>query len=337
HRPPSRAQPVQRVQHVQPLPGIEAVERLVEHQHLRVVHQRRGHPRALAHALRVRLQPPVLRAGQVDEVDRPAGGGLRVGQPVQTGAGEHELPAGEETVHGLTLADQTDPPVDARVAPGGLAVHEDLAPRRRQEPCHHVQQRGLAGAVGPEQAGHARTERHGHVVDRHHVPVPAGHAAQFDTHRATLRYRASSSATHAITRATVAAPYSRPKSPTRSAPGRNSQAPTPATMVIGLASEASCRPVSPPRANSTPTTGVVTRNTATTMAAAMARRLASEATRIARAEKTTACRPEWTKPDRKSVNSAQIARGPSSEKAPPTNISSCAPPSISHTAVMSAA
>ncbi len=44
-------------------------------------------------------------------------------------------------------------PVDLRVAPGWLAGHGQLAAGRREQARHHVQQRGLAGAVRAEQPG----------------------------------------------------------------------------------------------------------------------------------------------------------------------------------------
>src|SRR6266566_9002901 len=50
-RPALGAELVEQVHHVQALPRVHPVERLVEQQHLRVVHQRRGHLDPLAHAL----------------------------------------------------------------------------------------------------------------------------------------------------------------------------------------------------------------------------------------------------------------------------------------------
>ena len=58
-------------------------------------------------------------------------------------------------------------------APGRLALDEDLARGRLQQAGHQVQQRRLAGAVGPEQAGDARAEGERDVVDGDDVAVPA--------------------------------------------------------------------------------------------------------------------------------------------------------------------
>ena len=59
---------------MQPLPRVHPVERLVQQQHLRVVHQRGGHLDPLPHALGVGRDPPVLRVGHLHDVDGPARG-----------------------------------------------------------------------------------------------------------------------------------------------------------------------------------------------------------------------------------------------------------------------
>ena len=87
---------------------------------------------------------------------------------------------GEEAVHRLAFGDQAQGAVDGGVAPGGHAVDGHRAARRRQEAGHHVQHRGLAGAVRAEQAGHPGLQGHADVVDRDDVAVPAGDVLQFD-------------------------------------------------------------------------------------------------------------------------------------------------------------
>ena len=167
------AEAVQHPHHVQPLPGVHPVERLVEQQYPRLVHQCRGDPGPLAHALGEGLHPPVLRLPHVHQVDGAAGGGRRIRQPVQLGAGEHELPRGQEPVHRLAFGDQAQGAVHVGVAPRRPAVDPHLALRRGEEAGHHVQHRRLARAVGPEQPGDAGAEGHRDVVDRDHVAVPA--------------------------------------------------------------------------------------------------------------------------------------------------------------------
>ena len=147
----------EQLHHVQPLARVHAVERLVEEQHRRLVDERRGHLDALAHPLRVRRDGPSLGRLEVDGADRPLRGGVRIGEALEPGVEPDELEAGEEAVHALALGDQAEPPVEGRVAPGRLAGDQHLARRGAQEPGQQVEQRRLARAVGPEEAGDPRT------------------------------------------------------------------------------------------------------------------------------------------------------------------------------------
>src|SRR5215471_9146979 len=228
-RPALLAELVQQVHHVQPLPWVHAVERLVEQQHLRVVHQRAGHPDPLPHALGVGGDLPVLRGGHLHDLDGPPGGRAGVGQLVQPRAGGDELGPGEERVHRVTLGHQPERPVDVRVAPARGAADGELAARRCEKPGDHVQHRGLPGAVRAEQAGHPGADGHRDVVDRHHVAVPAGDVAQLDralfvppprsacpapAHAApTFRYRAARPARQAASSTRNMSPYRGPTLP----------------------------------------------------------------------------------------------------------------------------
>ena len=91
HRAALGGQRAQEAAHPHDALGVQAVERLVQHQHRRVAEHRRGDAEPLAHAERVaaglaaggRLQP-----GLLDHlVDPPGGQALRVGQPQQVVAG----------------------------------------------------------------------------------------------------------------------------------------------------------------------------------------------------------------------------------------------------------
>jgi hypothetical protein len=191
---PAVAECVQQLHHVHPLPRVHPVERLVEQQHLRLVHQRGRHPGALPHALGEGFDAAVLRVGHLDQGECAGRRGRGVGQLLHLGAGHHELPGGEEPVDRLALGDQAEGAVDLRVAPGGRAVDGDGAAGRREEAGHHVQHCRLAGAVRAEQAGHPGLQGHADVVDRHHVAVPAGDVLQLDdAHHATSRFRRGSS------------------------------------------------------------------------------------------------------------------------------------------------
>src|SRR5215471_12704609 len=192
-RPALLAQPVQQVHHVQPLPRVHAVERLVEEQDRRIVDERRRHLDPLAHALGVGRDPPVLRVGHLHHRDRAPGGGGRVREAVQLGGGADERLAGEEGVHRIPFRHQPHGAVDAGVVPARGAGHGQLPPGRREEPGGQVQQGGLPGPVRPEQAGDPGPDRHRDVVDRHHVAVPAGDMVQLDRAHDTpaFRYRAA--------------------------------------------------------------------------------------------------------------------------------------------------
>jgi len=97
--------PVQQVHHVHPLPRVHPVERLVQQQHVRLVHERGGDPGPLSHALGERADPPVRCVGHLHQRERAACRGLRLRQLVQPGAGQDELPGGEEAVDRLPVGD----------------------------------------------------------------------------------------------------------------------------------------------------------------------------------------------------------------------------------------
>lgn len=166
------AHPPQQVHQLHALARVHAVERLVEQEQRRLVDEGGRHLHALAHALGVRGDLPVLGVGHLHGREGLVG---RPGpQPVQFGVGEDELAAGEEVVHRLPLGDDADVLVDVLVAPDRLAVEGDAAGGGGQEAAHHVDEGGLSRSVGAEQAGDAGADRHGDVVDGDHVAEPAG-------------------------------------------------------------------------------------------------------------------------------------------------------------------
>src|SRR5438876_3975964 len=183
-------------------------ERLVEQQDLRVVHQRRGHLDPLAHPLGVGGDLAVRRVGHVQQGDRPGRSAGRVGKLVQLRRRQDELLAGEEGVYRVPFGYQANLPVYGRIAPAGLAPDGELAARWRQEARDHVHDRRLARAVRAEQAGHPGPDGHGDVVDRHHVAVPARHAAQLDRRHdwLTFRYLAARPPRQAASRSTATTP-----------------------------------------------------------------------------------------------------------------------------------
>ena len=173
HGAPLAAHPAQQGHEVQPLARVDAVERLVEQEHRRVVHQRRGELDPLAHALGVGADPARGGLAHLDDVEGPLGGGAGVVEAVQLGVGEHELAPGEVAEAQLALGHQPDGAVGVGVPPDRLAVEGDRAGRRGEEAGHQGDDRGLAGAVRAEQAGHAGAHRHRDPVDGDDVAVPA--------------------------------------------------------------------------------------------------------------------------------------------------------------------
>ena len=135
--------------------GIEARRRLVEEQHVRVVHQRGGEVEAAPHAAGVRADAAIERVADVDEgaeLDQPAVD-LVAGQAVELALEAQQLEAGLLRVERDIL--QGDADVQAHL----LGTVDDVEARHRcpaagrgQEGAQHLDRRGLAGAVGPEQA-----------------------------------------------------------------------------------------------------------------------------------------------------------------------------------------
>src|SRR3712207_7370321 len=69
------------------------------------------------------------------------------------------------TLFPYTTLFRSDATVERRVVAHRLAEHRHRAARRRGEPRHHAEERGLPGAVGPEQAGDAGADVERHVAD----------------------------------------------------------------------------------------------------------------------------------------------------------------------------
>ena len=155
------AQPLDDVHQIAAGHRIGAGERLVEKQHLRVVDQRLGQFDALPHALGVAADRPgpgarVMPTGSIVRSAAVARRGAA--QAAEPGAGEHEIPAGHPLVKRVLLRTQADRAIQRRVVPDRLAEHADRALARPQLAGRQLQQRRLAGAVRPEQAGDARPD-----------------------------------------------------------------------------------------------------------------------------------------------------------------------------------
>ena len=99
----------------------------------------------------------------------------------------HELAALHESVDGLVLRHHADAPYSGGLSrtgwPNTVTVPLDVV----GEAGHHAEQRGLAGAVRPEQAGDAGHDVERHVAHGHDAPEPAGYAV--DPDHARIRRR----------------------------------------------------------------------------------------------------------------------------------------------------
>ena len=154
---------------------VEAVRRLVEDQQRRVAEQRGGDAEALLHAERVGAVAVVAAVAEPDGVEQ---GGDPLDR-VTADRGEHAqvLAAAEGRVERRAL----DHRPDARQVGGGggdvVAEHAAVAGAGPHEPEQHGHRRGLAGAVGTDEAGDdALRQLEVEAVDDRAVPVALGEA-----------------------------------------------------------------------------------------------------------------------------------------------------------------
>jgi hypothetical protein len=134
---------------------VQANRRLVEEQHVRRVQQAAGDLQSPLHTARVGADQAVLavpQAHHVHDLPHPGRHG-RAGHPVELGMEAQVLLGGQVSVQGGVLEDQPDVAAD-RVALGRgiVAGHARGARRSVRERAEDLDRRGLARAVGPEEA-----------------------------------------------------------------------------------------------------------------------------------------------------------------------------------------
>ena len=168
------------VDHVQSLARVEPGEWFVEHDDLRVVHNRLGELDALAHALRVRRQAPGVGRVEFDNGQCVRGGRIRVGELVEHRGEPHELEGGEQLEDPLLLGHDADAARYLQVMAWVATEHADGADGRRSQATQHAHHGGLAGAVRSEQRGDARAHVERDVGDGHEVTEPLGHVLDHD-------------------------------------------------------------------------------------------------------------------------------------------------------------
>src|ERR1019366_10684828 len=113
---------VEHLHHLEALARVHAVERLVEKEDGRLVHERAGDLDALAYALRVAAHAAVLRGLEIDERDRAARGLVGVRELLEARVHAHELEAREERLDRLALGHEPELSIDVRISGGVLSV-----------------------------------------------------------------------------------------------------------------------------------------------------------------------------------------------------------------------
>src|SRR5579862_2956794 len=176
---------------------VEARQRLVENQELRIVRQRLRHLDALAHAFAV---GPDLLAGGVEQVDGFQGAPgaerrLPLLQSVQPHQRGNPLETGHALVERVLLGTEADAEIERGIAPDPLAEHRDVALAGLELTGDDFEERRLAGAVWPEQPGDAGWHGDGHVVESDHLAIPFREVGGSDNRAGGRRARPA----HAIT------------------------------------------------------------------------------------------------------------------------------------------
>ncbi len=148
---------------------VEAVGRLVEQHQARVVHQRLRELGPLLHAGRVATHRPVPLLGE-PHVAQHVGRALPrrvVGQPRHLAHVHHEVAGGHVRRQAVVLGHVADRRADRRTVAGDVvAEHRRRPAGRGDQPEQDLDQRGLAGAVGADQAGDPVTDGDVEPVER---------------------------------------------------------------------------------------------------------------------------------------------------------------------------
>ena len=184
------ADPLHQPEHVVARGGVQPVGGLVEQHQPRVVDQRLGELGPLLHAGGVAADRAVALLGQ-PHVAQHVGGALagRGERQARHLAQVHDQVAGRHVGRqAVVLGHVADQGAD-RAAVGGdvVAEHARAAAGRRHQAEQDLDQGGLAGAVRPDQAGHALADGHVEAVQRRDARVLLGEPRGVDDgHNANL-------------------------------------------------------------------------------------------------------------------------------------------------------
>ena len=162
------------VPHLVAAARVEPRRRLVEQQQPGRPHQGRPQVEPPPHAARVRLHQPAARLGQAHQLQDLLGRGRRLLPPlaVQAGHHRHVLPARHHLLDRGRLAGQPDHAAHRHGVLHHVVAVDAQRPRvGRDQRRHHADERGLAGAVGPED-GHGLPGRQGQGQLRERLDLP---------------------------------------------------------------------------------------------------------------------------------------------------------------------
>ena len=164
----------QPAKHRPPLERIEAVGRLVEDHHPRIVDDRRGEGHLLPRADRERLHGPIAFLSGIAPIEHLVGPAqaLGAGQSTQPRRVAHHLDA-REARHGAFVLghDAEQRPHPPRLAGGIETEHADTPCGEPHEPEDRPHERALACAVGAHEPGDARRDLERHAVEHRAIAV----------------------------------------------------------------------------------------------------------------------------------------------------------------------
>ena len=180
HRLALRGQAAEQVVQLLAADRVHAVERLVEYEQIRVVHQRLAKLDALPHALRVGVHRSFGALDHADHLEHRFGTSPRLGpsEPAQPGRHAQQLPPRQLVPR--RFAERTKPDMIFRLGrPSVPATDIDLAEARLDLAGKQPQQRSLACAIWSDHASDAGADVEAHAIQRHHRAKPFGHIPHF--------------------------------------------------------------------------------------------------------------------------------------------------------------
>ena len=167
---------------MQALARVEAVERLVEHEDLRVVHEGGGHLHPLAVALREGAHRATVCPSSSSTISRArAAASIGSGTSQEAGGGRDELGRGERLEEALLLGHEADAPEEVEVL-AGVAARAPAPGPATAGPARTSSRStvDLPAPFGPSSAVTPGPTGEADVGDGHHVAEPLRHVVELD-------------------------------------------------------------------------------------------------------------------------------------------------------------